>query len=127
MSGTIGASWFETALCASSPWGKNLFIQPHVLEAQIVVLAVVVGVKILHIRLPAIAGRAPQNARTRGVIDQKMLDLPDQLGPLVAVQFARLRRQQLVDVGVTVLGIIALGLAGIILDDIAVGVVDRNA
>src|SRR5437764_3824463 len=83
--------------------------------------------KILHIRLPAIADREPQHAWTCGVFGEQALDLPADLGPLVTVELARLCREQLVDLGVAVLGVIALGLAGIILDDIAVGIVDGNS
>jgi hypothetical protein len=66
----------------------NLLIQPNLLEAQIVVLAVVVRVEILQVRLPAIADRAEQDARTRGVIDEQTLDLPDDFGPLIPIQGA---------------------------------------
>src|ERR1700760_3121227 len=53
------------------------FVQPHVLEAQIVVLAVVVRREALHIRLPAIDRRAVQDHRPRGVVDQDAFDVPD--------------------------------------------------
>src|ERR1700756_5611257 len=59
--------------------GVWLFVQPHVVEARVVILAVVVRPKILHIRLPAIAGRAPDDAWTRGILGQQPLDIPHHL------------------------------------------------
>jgi hypothetical protein len=67
------------------------------------------------------------DARTRGVFDQQALDIPDDPGSLVFVEFTRLRGEQPVDVGVAISRIVAFRLAGIILDDIAVGIVDGNA
>ena len=81
---------------------RKSLIQPHILKSQIVVLAVGVRPKVLHMRLPAIAGGAVQDHRTRGVLDQHALDLPDQLRALFPVELARLRGQQLVDLGVAV-------------------------
>ena len=75
-------------------------------------------------QLPA---RAVQDHRARGVLDQKPLDIPDDFPALFLVEFARLRRQQLVDLGIAILGIVALGVAGIVLDDVAVGIVDADA
>jgi hypothetical protein len=66
-------------------------IQPHILEPQIVVLAVVVRMKILHVGLPTIAGSAVQDDRSRGVLDQKTLDVLDDLLALLLVELARLR------------------------------------
>ena len=77
-------------------------IQPHILKPQIVVLAVTVRPKVLHMRLPAIAGRAVQDHWPGGILDQHALDLPNHLGALFPVELARLRGQQLVDLGVAV-------------------------
>jgi hypothetical protein len=97
-------------------------VQPDVLEPQIVVLAVVVWMEILHVGLPAIAGGRVQDDRARGVFDQEAFDVPDDLPAFLLVELARLGRQQLVDLGIAILRVVALGVAGIVLDQIAVGI-----
>ena len=67
-----------------------------------------------------------QDHRPCGVLDQNALDIPHDLLALVPVELARLRGQQLVDLGVAVLRVIALRVAGIVLHHIAVGVVDAD-
>jgi hypothetical protein len=111
----------------SGALGAPSLVQPDVLEAQIVVLAVVVRPVILDVGLPAIAGEAVQDDGTRGVVDQHPLDLPDDFPALLLVQLARLRRQQFVYFGIAILRIVAFRIARIVLDHIAVGVVDADA
>ena len=55
------------------------------------------------------------------------LDLPHQLLALAEVDLLRLGEDQLVDLRVAVLGIVALGLAGVVLDQVDVGIVDGDA
>src|SRR5712664_4832183 len=88
--------------------GQRLLIQPDFLEPQAVVLAVVVRGVIPDIGLPAIGGHAGDDDRARRVVDQKTLDIPDDFPAFVLVQFAGLRGQQSVHLGVAVLCIVAL-------------------
>src|SRR5262245_743139 len=66
----------------------TLLIQPHILEAQVVVLAVVMRPEPLDIGLPAIRRRLPDDAGTRGVLGEQTLDLPDDVPALLLVELA---------------------------------------
>ena len=50
-----------------------LFVQPDVLETQIVVLAVIVRDVVAHIGLPAIGGDVGDDDRSGGIVDQDAL------------------------------------------------------
>src|SRR4029450_6018705 len=109
----------------SSPLGST--IQPHILESEIVILAVVVRLEVSHVRLSGIGGGAVQDHWARGILDQDALDVPDYLLALLLVELSRLRREQLVDLRIAILRVVALGIAGIIFDHISSGIVDADA
>src|SRR5712664_1591246 len=111
----------------SGALGAPSLVQPDFLEPQVIVLAVFVRREILHVGLPAVAGHAGENDRSRRVVDKKTLDSPDEFLAFLLVRFARLRCQQPVHLGIAVLRIVALRFARIVLDDIAVGIVDADA
>ena len=90
-------------------------------------MAVVVRNVIPDIGLPAVYVHIGDDVRARRVVDQKTLDIPDDFSAFLLVQFAGLRGEQLIHLGIAVLRIIALRFAGIVLDDIAVGIVDTDA
>jgi hypothetical protein len=64
--------------------------------------------------------------RAGHVLDELALDLPDQRPPLLDVRFARLLDDQPLDLLIAVVGVVALGLAGVVLDEIDIRVVDRE-
>src|SRR5437868_9150662 len=111
----------------SGTLGSDLLVQPDFLEPQVIVLAVFMRREILHVGLPAVAGHARENDRTGRVVHKKTLDSPDDFLAFLLVRFARLRSQQPVHLSIAVLRIVALRSARIVLDDIAVGVVDADA
>src|SRR5436309_7114027 len=91
-----------------------LLIQPDVLEAGVVVDAVLMHGKTLHIRLPAGAAAVVFDDGPRRVLDQQALDVPYDFLALVAVGFPRLLEDQFVDLRVAIFGVIARRLAGVI-------------
>src|SRR3954466_5821433 len=103
-SGTRGRLWLRKAVISS-------LVQPDVLEAGVVVDAVVVHGEILHIGLPAGAAAVVLDDRARGVLDQQVLDIPDDLLALCLVGFAGLREDQLVAFRVAIFGVVARRLA----------------
>src|SRR4030088_1214437 len=66
----------------------DLLVQPDILKPQIVVLAVFVRREIPDIGLPAIAGHAGQDDRTRRVIHQQAFDIPDDFRAFLLVALA---------------------------------------
>ena len=76
---------------------------------------------------PAGADHLVHDDRAGDVLDQLALHRPDELAALLEVGLARLRADQLVDLLVAIAGIVALRRAGIILDQIDVGIVDGDA
>src|SRR3954467_13419509 len=72
-------------------------IQPDVLEAGVVVDAVVVHRKTLDVRLPAGSAPVVLDDRARRVIDQQLLSIPHRSSALVAVGLPGLREAQPVD------------------------------
>jgi hypothetical protein len=68
-----------------------------------------------------------EDDRTSDVLLQLLVDLPDQLLALLDIRFLRLLVEQLLDVLVAVVGVVALGAAGIVFVERLVGIVDRVA
>src|SRR3954464_6208745 len=90
-----------------------LLIQPDVLEAGVVVDAVVVHRKTFHIWLPAGAAAVVLDDGPRRVLDQQVLDIPDDLLALGLVDFLGLLEDQSVDLRVAIFGVVPRRLAGV--------------
>src|SRR5689334_11052912 len=74
-----------------------LLVHPYVLVPGVVVDAVVVRNEAVNVGLPAGAGDVVIDDRARCVIDQKLLDLPDDPPALLLVGLLRLLVEQPVD------------------------------
>ncbi len=68
-----------------------------------------------------------EDDRTRDVLLQLLVDLPDQLFALLDIGLFRLLVEQLLDVLVTIVGIVPLRAAGVVLVERLVGLVDGIA
>ena len=68
-----------------------------------------------HVRLPAGAGADVQDDRPRHVLLQLAVDLPHQLLALLEVGLRRLLVEQLLELLVAVVGVVALRPAGVVL------------
>src|SRR5262245_64717723 len=90
------------------PPALPLLIEPHVLEAPIVVNAVGVQDEAFHVRMPAGGGARIRDDGARQILGEPALDLPHQLFALGGVGFLRLLVDQGVDVLVAVLREVAL-------------------
>src|SRR5258708_14823207 len=78
----------------------SLLIEPDVLEAGVVVDAVLMHRKTLHVRLPAGAAAVVFDNGARRVLHQQAFDVPYDLLALVPVGLARLLEDQFVDLGI---------------------------
>src|SRR4051794_27131180 len=87
---------------------RNSLIHPHVLEAEAVVGRVRHDGDVLHIGGPAGALIGIEQDRPRHVFLQLLVDLPNQFLALGGIGLLRLRVEQLLDVLVAVVGVIAL-------------------
>ena len=67
------------------------------------------------------------NDRPRRVLLQSPIDVPDQMPALVAVGGLRLLDEPLLDLSVAVAGVVALRAAGVVLEELLVGVADPAA
>src|ERR1022692_645012 len=104
--------------------GWRSLIQPDVLVAIAVVGAVALDRHVLDVRLPAGAGTGVEQDRPRPILLNLLIDLPDQLFALREIGFGRLLIEQLLQVLVAVMRVVALGPAGVVLIKGLVGIVD---
>src|SRR5215469_14397133 len=102
-------------------------VEPDVLHAPAVVLAVGHDGEVLDPRLSAGAEAHVVDDRPRAVLLELPVDLPDQPLALVAVGQGRLLDKELLQVRVAVGGVVALRTAAVILEELLVGVVDPAA
>src|SRR5580700_4178506 len=106
----------STAPC----WALSSFVEPGVLEAPAVVIAIDHHRVPLEIGLPAGRRLRIENSRTSRILRQLALDFPHGLFALGGVWLARLPIDQLVDLGAAITGVVALGAAREILVELLV-------
>src|SRR5450759_3325520 len=109
------ATYLAGARLDMSMWRRTLLVQPHVLVAIAIVGAVHHDGDALYIGLPARALAAVEDDRPRDVFLKLLVDFPHQLLALGDVGLLGLLVEQLLDVGIAVIGIVSLRLAGVIL------------
>src|SRR5260370_11671349 len=97
------------AAARSVPPGASLPIEPDVFHAPAVVDAVAHDRQTFHIGLPAIPRRRIEDDRPRLVLCQFLLDLPHQAFALVLVGLDRLPVDHLVEFGIAIAIVVALG------------------
>src|SRR5262245_59725649 len=100
-------------------------LEPDVLEAPAVVGAVRHDRDPLHPRRPAGRPARMQDDRSRYVLLQLSVDLPNQLLALFQIRFRRLQVEQLLELLVAIVSVIALRSAAVILIEVLVRIVDR--
>src|SRR5215831_2902769 len=105
----------------------RLSIEPDILETEAVVNAVDLLDIALDVGLQAGSRAVPQDHRPRAVGQELAVDLPHDLAALVGVGLGRLHVEQLLDLGIAVAGIVALRLAGEVLVEVLIGIVDAVA
>ena len=103
-----------------------LFIQPQILEAVAIVGTVVLNRHVLDEGLPAGAGSGVEQDRPRDVLLEFFVDVPNQLLAFREIGLGRLFIEQLFQVLVAVVGIIALRPAGVIFIKCLIGIVPKN-
>src|SRR5881398_1951096 len=103
----------------------SLLVEPDLLHAAVVVQRVVRD-QVAHVRSLREVLVAPAQHRTRHVGLQLALDVPHELQPPGAVELARLRVDHPVHRLVAVVGVVAPGAALVVLEEVAVGVVDAG-
>src|SRR5262245_10605411 len=122
-------SWLRSARDDSFGTRGSLFslVQPYILVAVAVVGAVDHDGHALDVGMPA--GRLPhvQDDRPRHVFLNLLVDLPDELLALLRIALHRLLVEQLLQLLVAIMGVIALGSAGVILVKSLIGIVDGVA
>jgi hypothetical protein len=89
----------------------GLFVEPGVFEASALVIAVDHHRVPLEIGLPASRQFRIEERRTRCVLGELALDPPDDLLAFADIGLARLLVDQLIDLGIAMAGVIALGAA----------------
>src|SRR5688572_24348940 len=82
---------------------RALLLEPHVLEAPVVVDRVFLLDMALEVGMPASALLAVIDHRARHVLDQDALDLPDQLSALFLIELARLLIEERIYLRIAVL------------------------
>src|SRR5439155_3598162 len=91
------------ALPPAAAWrSRRLFIQPHVFHAPAVVDAVAHDRQAFDVRVVTIARRSIEDHRTRAIIGQLLLDLPDQFLAFCLIALHRLLVDQLVELGIAI-------------------------
>src|SRR5215813_15281252 len=105
----------------------RLSIEPDILETEAVVNAVDLLDITLDVGLQAGSRAVPQDHRPRAIGQKLAVDLPHDLAALVGVGLGRLHVEQLFDLGIAVTGIVALRLAGEVLVEVLIGIVDAVA
>src|SRR6516162_2208451 len=103
---------------------RSLFVEPGVLEAPAIVIAVDHHRVAFEIGLPAGRRHRVEDGRSGRVLGELALDFPDDLLALVRVGLARLPVDQPVDLSTAVAGVVALGAAGEILVELLIGIVE---
>src|SRR5262249_61624886 len=102
----------------------GLYVDPAILNARIVIDAVRVLAMYLHVRLPAGIGDAVRYDWIGDVLGELAFDCPDELLAQAGVGFLRLGIEELLHLGVAILGEVILRIAGVILLEHGIGVVD---
>src|SRR5437588_470539 len=115
------------ARTGAKPKPARSVVEPHVLEAPAVILAVRHDRQVLHARPPAGSRADIVDDRPRDILLQLLVDVPDQLLALLRIGLCRLLGEQLLQVLVAIVGEVAFRAAGIVLEEILVGIVDRVA
>ena len=92
----------------------TLSVEPNILEAPIVIDAVLVLHVPLHVGVPTGVGGVVRDNRVGNVLSQLSFDLPDQLLSLVPIRFLRLFVEQPLDLGIAVLSEVVLRLARVV-------------
>src|SRR5882672_3354423 len=123
----IGARASHQAGCEAYPglWCSRLLIQPHILVAIAVIRAVHHDGDALDVRLPARALAAVEDDRAGDVFLKLLVDFPNQLLALGDVGLLGLLVEQLLDVLVAIVGVVPFGIAGVVLIERLVRIVDR--
>src|SRR5271166_5746119 len=111
----------------AGPVRRPLFVQPQIFEAPAVVLAVDHDRQPFQLGLPAGRGAEVVDDRPGSILLQLLVDLPDELPALALVGFDRLLLEPLLELGVAIAGIVALGVAAVVLVELLVRVVDAAA
>ena len=91
----------------------RVLVEPHVVETPVVVERVVVQDETLDVWLPAQASYALGHDRPGLVLCKLSLNRLDQLASVLQIGLPRLLVNQLLDLGITILGIVALRAAGV--------------
>src|SRR5436190_6317762 len=78
-------------------------------------------------RVPAGRGALEMDYRPRHVLGQFALDLPDDAFSFLAVRFLGLQRDELLHLGAAIFVVVAFRIAGVVLDEIHIGIVDRKS
>src|SRR5215470_14131589 len=99
-------------------------VEPNIIQAPVVVEAIVLQNEALYVGLPAQASYALRDDGSRHVLGKLLLDIPDELSALGEIGFVGLRLDQLLHIGVAILGVVALRTAGVVLVEVDIGVVD---
>src|SRR5262245_20375644 len=102
-------------------------VEPDVLEPRPVVDAVLMQHEAFHLRVPARGGALEMDDRPRHVLGEAALDLPDELLALLDVRLLGLLGNEALSLLVAVLRVVALRAARVVLDEIDVGIVHREA
>src|SRR5215469_3948806 len=92
-----------------------LFVQPEILEAPAIVLAVDHDRQPFDLGLPAAGGAEVVDDRPCAVLLQFLVDFPDEVAALLLAGFHRLLRELFFELGVAVAGVVALRAAAVIL------------
>src|SRR5262249_49422497 len=106
-------SGFSPALPSAAR--RSLSGEPEVFEARAVVYAVDHVGEALHLRLPAGRNAAVEDDRPRVILDQLLLDLPDQPPARARIGLSGLLLDQPIDLLVAIAGVVALRAAHVIL------------
>src|SRR5260221_6226032 len=97
--------------------------EPEILVPVAVVDAVDHDGHSLDLRMSAGRLAWVEDDRAGDVLDQLPLDFPDQLLALFPIRFSRLAVDQLIDLPITVGGVVAVGRAGVAFIELFIGVV----
>src|SRR4051795_6203714 len=106
---------------------RVLLIEPSVLEAPAVINAVDHDCHALDIGLHAGGAARVKHDGPRPVLLQLLVDLPDQLPALFLVGHYRLLDEFLVEFGIAISVVMARGAAGVVFEELLIGVVNGAA
>src|SRR6266478_495536 len=107
--------------------GPHSAVEPPIFHAPAIVLAVDHDCDALELRLPAGGSAEVVDDRSRAVLLQFLVDVPDQALALLLVGLRRLLLEQCLELAVAIAGVVALRAATVVLVELLVGVVDAAA